>query len=495
MNNSYILKKRKGGIWEVGEKIIIKTYNENEEGIKSKKKFLKYFKEISKKDKILICDVKNKLFQVGIAIDKFKPEVVSGDWGSVKIKIIDNREDFKSEFNKIFEKFKVDFLGFTFKPLPEKLDFILKNEIIIEDVMEYLKKVEKLNLNKKNIIYRGQANKTWGLLPSIYRENYYIDKEKEIYKSIRRHNFKEFKTQEQFLNEIIHMQHYGIPTCLLDWTKNSLIALFFAVSNKPDSDGKVFVNIPEMIYEFDEEEYENLSIILEVFYGKNKKNDKDNLDVLVNQMYKSYITGKNFYFINPILENMRIRVQAGLFSLSLVLNENIFTKVRNRLVKKIFIENIEDIERRLLEEHYQEEDDIKFWFNEIKSSQKIIVKVYNCLSENKDINFIIDEIEIRSSERGKEGKNIIEKILRCIFSVLKHKVGKIKESLILENDSRAIKKSKCKLNVNSVAMFVIPKDNKEKIQKQLDKLFDINSVTVYPDVEGYVQYIKDKFNL
>lgn len=94
--------------------------------------------------------------------------------------------------------------------------------------------------------FRGQANAQWDLLPKIYRtpgESYF---EREL--------IRDFKLRAiSYLNDrpiddfewLFIMQHYGMPTRLLDWTESYLFALFFAVLGYRDpNDAAVWVLDP-----------------------------------------------------------------------------------------------------------------------------------------------------------------------------------------------------------------------------------------------------------
>ncbi len=104
--------------------------------------------------------------------------------------------------------------------------------------------------------FRGQADKTYGLKPGVFRNDFIHESDKN--KSIplnqlillkERHLFKEFKRRSAGLipsniddiDLYFLQQHYGMPTRLLDWSSNLLVALFFAVQKYDEKDGLVFI--------------------------------------------------------------------------------------------------------------------------------------------------------------------------------------------------------------------------------------------------------------
>lgn len=82
--------------------------------------------------------------------------------------------------------------------------------------------------------FRGISNCDHKLIPNIYRnfdENNYAEREltrdfKLLSRQFIKHDMPQSDLEWMFL-----MQHYGLSTRLLDWSKSSLIALFFAVQH------------------------------------------------------------------------------------------------------------------------------------------------------------------------------------------------------------------------------------------------------------------------
>lgn len=74
--------------------------------------------------------------------------------------------------------------------------------------------------------YRGQSDSKWELSPSLFREGL-LDSENVLLTSIRRYRPDDFTGSR--LQQLALLQHYGMPTRLLDVTTNPLVGLFFCM--------------------------------------------------------------------------------------------------------------------------------------------------------------------------------------------------------------------------------------------------------------------------
>ena len=96
--------------------------------------------------------------------------------------------------------------------------------------------------------FRGQTNSNWNLVSSIYRKSSSYTYEREMVRDFKlrasafQHGTDILDLPNNELEWLFMMQHYCMPTRLLDWTENHLVSLFFAVEDLDDSvDGCVWV--------------------------------------------------------------------------------------------------------------------------------------------------------------------------------------------------------------------------------------------------------------
>jgi hypothetical protein len=86
---------------------------------------------------------------------------------------------------------------------------------------------------QSDIWWRGQACFKWQLVAGVHREDHGARYEKNIVQRFimrapARH--KRLPRDKDYATWLFLMQHYRLPTRLLDWTESALIAVFFAVS-------------------------------------------------------------------------------------------------------------------------------------------------------------------------------------------------------------------------------------------------------------------------
>lgn len=96
---------------------------------------------------------------------------------------------------------------------------------------------------ESEIWFRGQPDYyKHKLEPGIFRNDKY--NEAEMYEEFIRRYPDHSSSHKNIFEWLTLMQHYGLPTRLLDWSTNLLVALYFCCKENPDDDGAVFAFNP-----------------------------------------------------------------------------------------------------------------------------------------------------------------------------------------------------------------------------------------------------------
>ncbi|HTA96782.1 MAG TPA: FRG domain-containing protein [Solirubrobacteraceae bacterium] len=108
----------------------------------------------------------------------------------------------------------------------------------IETLRQYMERIEELmSADDAPLWYRGAGKSSRALVPSLYRHTSItepqalMELEEKILQRFRERSIPYQPTRvEEEWDMLFLMQHFGVPTRLLDWTENPYIGLFFALT-------------------------------------------------------------------------------------------------------------------------------------------------------------------------------------------------------------------------------------------------------------------------
>lgn len=121
---------------------------------------------------------------------------------------------------------------FTSKDVLEYLAFICKlpnGNYVIDNVQNYISAIEDLKRKYPDgeTFFRGHYYYKYEMVPSLYRKEKYRDNEDYMYMDFKTQFYNEL-SNKKYIEILTMMQHYNMPTRLLDTTSNPLVALFMA---------------------------------------------------------------------------------------------------------------------------------------------------------------------------------------------------------------------------------------------------------------------------
>lgn len=138
------------------------------------------------------------------------------------------------------------------KRVPQKYHYECENKdlyythptFMIENLADYIDLISIISKNTDSadtgdtLIFRGIAKATYDLSPGLSRIDGRDDLEENLINDFITRRPDAFKGLSYF-DTLAKMQHYGLPTRLLDFSTNPLVALYFACETLKSRDGRV----------------------------------------------------------------------------------------------------------------------------------------------------------------------------------------------------------------------------------------------------------------
>jgi len=191
--------------------------------------------------------------------------------------------------------------------------------------------------------FRGNSDLTDRLTPSALRFTKLSQRNRALDLLSDFKRFGELKLQktpndDEEFKWVQLAQHYGLPTRLLDWTKNAAIALYFACEKESQKDGAVFILNP---VDLNREAFPKKPRILD------PNQDAELIEEYLQLDGMKDLRGLKTIAVNPPWNSERIVLQQGTFTLH---GSRMFTLTDSQVPSLVYLRIEKDNKQALLEE-------------------------------------------------------------------------------------------------------------------------------------------------
>ncbi|HID9470957.1 TPA: FRG domain-containing protein [Serratia liquefaciens] len=178
-------------------------------------------------------------------------------------------------------------------------DRVCEKDNRVSSIVDFVTKISEIKRERGYSYYfRGHSDFGYDLLPGIYRkESRWIKREHKLFREIIIKCPYEFKNSKTTFQKLVKMQHYALPTRLLDITTNALVALYFSCvgGKEKEKDGEVIIfKISDQdIKYFDDKDVSLLSNLSKVEYLFNLPSTQEEEDYLRDMVIGGSQTGSD----------------------------------------------------------------------------------------------------------------------------------------------------------------------------------------------------------
>lgn len=344
------------------------------------------------------------------------------------------------------------------------------NEITtISDVVSILKELQQPETGKTRF-FRGQADKSWNLTPSIYRPDKpnLIKFEDKIIKDAFINCPDNFSASDTLFEKLVKLQHYGYSTRLLDLTANALVALYFACCDTKhhDKDGELIIlDIPDEQIKYDDSD---TVAILSALSLRPSSFNLLKIKQKADDLAKSQFSTKLLDEISKIVKRMEMKDKLSKLEKSTEEEKEILKQIFNNPEK----EKIADIQTETL---------ISF-----KQYPEIIALLHDIKNDKPSFRDVInpDDLSRVLCVRAKMNNARIVRQQGCflIYGIDGEKIHHAK----IPNDWQR--------KPSQDEKFIIKAEQKENILQEL-KSFGISTRILFPELEKQAEEIMAQYNI